>query len=72
MYKEPDPKPGSALISRARELAELNRTDGWNGNDCDEAMRCLNALADAYAALRWDSGLAGSNGVSPDLIRRNG
>lgn len=33
------------IIADAKRLAEMNRTEGWNGNDCDEAMRLLNALA---------------------------
>lgn len=67
-YREADPRPGGQLIRRARELAELNRVEGWNGNDCDEAMRLLNTLADAYAASRWDSGVSGASGVSPELL----
>lgn len=44
----------SRLVDRARELAERNRTEGWNGYDCDEAMRLLNALCDELTATSRD------------------
>lgn len=60
----------AALIEEARKQAELNRTEGWNGNDCDTAMRQLNALADALeAALAREAKLLHALEPMGDVMR---